>query len=131
MTLDEWIVEHLHEIKEAQDFSVDAIPDEPATMGQHLSMAVTLYPRTGKLLADAEGFLLKAHAVSVMEVRRVHSDMTADERKVMAKADPDYLKALELRDSLSIIVSALKAKSFAIMNTRNNTLTPAMQGQRD
>lgn len=127
MTVDEWVTEHMPEISEAMAFAVDDLPYEPAKLGQHLGIATALYPRMGALLADAEAFVLKAHAASVMETRRAHGDLTADERKVLAKADPDYLRVLKLRDDLAVIVAALKNKSFAIMNHRNNACDPKVQ----
>ena len=130
-TLEGWLDDHLHEIREAQDFSVDDLPHEPASLAEHLSLAQSLYPRMGFLLADAESFVLKAHAVSVMKVRGEFQDYTAEERKVISKSEPNYLAVVKLRDDLAVITQALKNKCFSIMNTRNNTMDRTMQSGSD
>lgn len=125
-----WLEQHLHEIQEAQTFAVDDLPDEPAIRAQHLSLAQTLYARIGFLLSDLETFTLRAHATATLEVRRNYPDLTAEERRVVAKADSNYLEIRKLRDNVEITVGALKSKSFSLMNLNNNTLDPAMSSGR-
>lgn len=126
-TLEEWVEENIGEITQAQAFSTEDMSDEPARLAQDLSRSNREFARMGFLLADAEGWVLKAHAVAVTETRKTHKDFTAEERKVIAKAEPTYLRVLKLRDDLAVIVAALKSKSFAIMNHRNNTTGAGMQ----
>lgn len=123
-----WVTNHEHEIRDAQAFAVDDLPQEPAPLADHLSMAQALYPRIGALLADAEGFVLKAHAAAVVAVRKQYPEMSAEERRVMTKADQGYVDAKRLRDILDVIVGALKNKSFCAMNLGRTILNP--QGQR-
>lgn len=97
------------------------LPDEPAALAEALSRAQSEYPRMGKLLTEVESFVLREHAAAVVAVRQnpENAELTAEERKVIAKADPSYMQAVRLRDMLEVIVQALKNKCFAIMNTRN------------
>ena len=121
---DSWWDNVKDEVAQAQAFSIAPLSDEPAVMGQDLSRANSEQARMGLLLVDASSFVAQAEAVAMMRVRREYDDLSASERKVMVKADAEYQGAVRLRDSLDIIMSALKSKSFAIMNLRRTTFTP-------
>ena len=129
--IDGWLDDHLHEIRECQSFAIDELPDEPHALGQHLSIAQSMYPRMGFLLTDAEAFVLAAHAAAVVRVKQEYGDWTAEERRVLAKADLDYIAAKKLRDNLEVVVQALKAKGFSIMNLNRTILNPTMQSGCD
>ncbi len=120
--LEGWIEDHKHEIDEAQACSIEELPDDPAAMSQAIALARAFYVRTGSLLTEAGTFVLRAHAAAVIETRRKFPECTADERRVIAKANETYVQTVRLKENLEIIVSALKSKCFEIMNARNNTL---------
>lgn len=124
--IDTWLETHMKEISVMQDFTLAYIPEEPGDMAIALSMAQSYFSRCGTLLADAESFVLKAHAAAIIEAREKYQNFSAKEREILAKADETYLKVVRLRDNLSVIVQALKAKGFAIMNHRNTTGTRSM-----
>lgn len=126
-TLPDWWAEYKDEVEQAQAFSTADLPDEPAEMGKDMSRANREVARMGFLLTEAEQFLLRAHAAAVLEARRLHPELTADERKAVAKADADYLLALRMRDTLQVIVSSLKDKAYSLMNMRRTTFVPHAQ----
>lgn len=119
-----WWNENKDELAQAQAFSVASMSDEPAVMGQELSRANSEQARMGFLLVDANSFVNKAEATAMMRVRQEYADLSAAERKVLSRADDQYLQAVRLRDTLEIIVNALKSKSMAYMNLRRTTFTP-------
>lgn len=123
-TVEGWLAENRDEIEQAQAFALAPLSDEPAVMGQDLSRANSEQARMGLLLVDASSFVAQAEAVAMMRVRREYDDLSASERRVMVKADAEYQCAVRLRDSLDIIMSALKSKSMSIMNLRRTTFTP-------
>lgn len=129
-TIADWIAEHGHEIAEAQEFTLDDIPDEPAISAQHLSMGQSLYARTGFLLAEMETFVAREHVAAMMRARAI-PDLSAKEREVFSKGDPTYLKVRELQGKLQVIVTALGNKNYAIMNLRRTTLDPHSQAGSD
>ena len=112
----DWIAQNGDEVAQSAAFTIALLPSEPAAMTETLSRAQSEYGRMGALLADAESFVLLAHAAATMEAWDKYAERSADERKIMAKADPDYLQALRLRDNLKHIVQALHQKAFACMS---------------
>ena len=124
-TFGQWLDEYKDEIEQAALFSISDLPDEPAARGTQLGRANSECARMGFLLADAESFVLKAHAGAVVAVRKSHGDLSAGERNVVAKSDEDYVAAVRARDDLQVIVSALSRKSYAIMNLNKTTFHPA------
>ncbi len=125
-TLDFWLAENQGEIEQAQAFASDSLPDDPGPLAEVLSRAQSEFARIGFLLSDAESWVLKAHAAATLESRDKYADLSADERRIMAKADPIYLKVVRLRDNLRIMVDALKSKAFAVMNHRNTMMGGGM-----
>ncbi len=120
MTLPEWIDENKDEVLKMQEFATSDLPENPVMLALDLSRAARYGARAGFMLAEAESFVLKAHAAAVVEVRHLHSSMTAEERRVMAKAEPTYLQVVLLRDNLAVIVSSLKTRCYVSMNARRS-----------
>lgn len=125
-TMAEWWEEYKDEIEQARLFGVAPLPEEPGTMHQDLSRSNAEQSRMASLLTDAESFVIMAYAAAVLRVRREYPDITADERRAVAKADPQHLGALDLRGDLAAVVDSLKNKSYALMNLRRTTYTPQL-----
>jgi len=124
-TLESWFEENQDEITQMQAFSVSDMPDDPGRLALDLSCSARDGARAGFMLMDAEAFVLKAHAAATMEIRNTYPGWTSDERKILAKSDAVYLQVVRIRDTLSVIVSALKTRCYVGMNSRRSMPMPS------
>lgn len=114
LTLDQWLSENADEIEQLVAFSKAPLPDDAGGLHKELSRAQQDLGRAGAMLADLDSYVVMAEAAATIEVRRKHDDFTADERRSMVKAE--IAKVVKLRDSIKVVVNALKGKCFAVMN---------------
>ncbi len=121
MTFSEWFDDFKDELEQAIAFSISDLPDEPAALKNDLSRSNREAARMGLKLSEAESFVLKSHASAVFAVRKNNPELTAEERKIVAKSDEDYIIAVKVRDDIHLVVRSLRDKSFSIMNLRNTT----------
>lgn len=124
VTFEEWVLQHVGTIEEARRVSVAALGTEPGEIAAQLAHVRRYFVSVGLLLQDATSWVLKAHAVATQDARKKWGDYPADERRVMAKADPAYLGALKLQGDIEVTVSALKQMHFEILNGRRATFNP-------
>lgn len=124
LDFDDWVLRHAEDIAEARRVSVASLGTEPGEIAAQLTHARRYFIQMGLLLQDATSWVLKSHAVATQETRNKWPEMTADERRVMTKADPSYLCALKVQGDLEITVSALKSLHFEILNGRRATFNP-------
>ena len=67
-----------------------------------------------RLLADAESFLVQAEAQAVFAVRKTHKDLTADERRKIAKDSVRHIQRLV--DGISATHQSIRSRIFVGMN---------------
>ncbi len=124
LDFDDWVLQHAESIAEARRVSVAALGTEPGEIAAQLAHVRRYFVQMGLLLQDATSWVLKSHAVATQETRKKYGDYPADERKIMAKADPSYLCALKMQGDIETTVSALKQMHFEILNGRRATFNP-------
>lgn len=124
-SLEDWFEENQDEILQLQAFATSDMPDEPSKLALDLSRASRDGARAGFMLADAESFVLKAQASATVNIAQKWPEMNANEKKILAKADDNYLKVTKIRDYLEVIVSSLKSRVYLGMNYRRSSYMPA------
>lgn len=115
INFEDWMQENAGEIEQAQAFSTDGFPEQPAGIAEALSRSSSEYARMGYLLADADRFLIGKKAEILTRLLRDRPELTVDDRTLLVQ---DGVKDVRrVRDILQVTVAALKQKSFALMNT--------------
>lgn len=128
-SLESWIIKHSATITEARRVSVAPLETEPGPMANQMSHVRKCFVSVGFLLQDAKTWVLKSHAVATQETRKNNPDLTAEERRIVTKADPTYLRALDVEGKLDITVAALKSLHYEAMSVRKTTYNPHAQTQ--
>lgn len=113
-TLEEWLEQNADELAQMVEFSKAPLPDDVGALHNELSRAQQEVGRAGAFLADIEAYLTQAEAAATLDVRRTHPDLTAGERRAVVKGQIKDVQ--RLADGLRVVVSALRGKSFALMN---------------
>ena len=114
ISIDEWL-DSTEELRASLlAYSKSPIPTDPGERQLDVSRALELGQDAGDLLADMETFVLQAEAKAVTEVRRIHPDLTAGERRSMAKCEA--ASVIRLRDGVSVLYRTIKDRRFALMN---------------
>lgn len=114
ISLDEWIEANGDELAQMIEFSKAPLPDDVGALHLELSRTQQEIGRAGAFLADVEAYVTNAEASATLEVRSTHPDLTAGERRAIVKGQIADIQ--RLADSLRVVVSSLKNKSFALMS---------------
>jgi len=126
MNLDEWIIANSVAIAEARGVSVEEVANEPGEISNQLARIRQHFLAMGMLKNDATTWVNKTRALAMQKIRNDEEKYTADERKLLSDADPDYLKALHIRGEIQATESALKSFHFELLNDRRTSYVPKM-----
>ena len=121
-----WIQSNADLIAEARGVSVENPPADHGEIGAQLARARQFFVAMGSLKGEATGWVNKTRALAMVRVRHLHSNMSADERRILTDADPEYLLALKMKTDIAVTEAALKSLGFEGMNDRRSSFSPRM-----
>jgi len=120
LTLDEWLASTAERREELISYSKSELPKDAGERHTDIEKAIQNASDAGSLLADAEGFLAHATAKAVLEIRRIHDDLDANERKALVK---DAVRDVQrLVDGIAVTHRAIQSRIFANMNAGRTRL---------
>lgn len=96
------------------EYAKSPLPADPGERHMDMDKAIQNGDDSGRLLADAEGYLIQAIAQAVMEARRLHPDLNAKEREAIVK---DAVRGIQrVVDGIAVTDRSIKSRIFAMMN---------------
>lgn len=113
LTLEEWLDSTQQRREQLEAFCRTKMPIGISS-SEEMDEVIQATDDAGRLLADADGYLILETARSIFEVKKKHGDLAADERKQIVKDKVREVKRLV--DGLSVTHTTLKSRLFAIMN---------------
>lgn len=112
--LAEWLDSTAEKRQQLLAYSLSAIPTDPGNRQLDVSEALIQQQNAGDMLADVEQILLDSEARAVFSVRTDCPEMTAAERRTVAKGRTAAIA--RLRDGLHVLYTTLKARQFSLLN---------------
>lgn len=96
------------------DYAKSPLPADASERHADMDRAIQNGDDAGRLVADAEGYLIQAIAQAVMEARRLHPDLNSKEREAIVKDSVRHVQRLV--DGLAVTDRSIKSRQFAMMN---------------
>ena len=112
--LESWLESTTEKRAELLAYALSPLPTEPGQRQLDVSRALQLGQEAGDLLADMDKHLIDESGKAVLSVRREHEEMTADEKKVLVKAEVSGIA--RLRDGMQVVYSTIKERRFVLMS---------------
>lgn len=116
----QWVTGKADAIAEARGVSVEDVATEPGEITVQIARARKNYVVMGVLKADASSWVNKTRAMALVKVKDTTTGFSADERKILADADDDYLKALRIKGEIAVTATALRSMAFEIRDERKS-----------
>lgn len=114
LSLDEWLVSTVERRSSLLEYGQSPIPTDIGLRQLDVSKAIERGQDAGDLLADAEQYLILETSKAVLDVRREHDYLNAEERKSVVKGR--VAQVARLRDGIQVLYQTIKDRRFALMN---------------
>lgn len=118
--LDSWLISTQERRDELTAFSKSRLPTDAGERHTEMEKTINWTQDASDLLADAENFMTQAQGIAVMTVRVKYPDLSADERKIMAK---DAVRTIQrLVDGIATTTRALHDRLYVMQNQNRSRL---------
>lgn len=117
LSLVEWLEQTESKREELYDFSKSKLP-VGVSSSDDMDKTIQAVDDAGRLLADAECFLIQETAQAVLDVKGKYEHLSADERKYMVKDRIRNMKRIV--DGIGITHATIKNRLFSILNANRS-----------
>lgn len=114
LTFEEWLVSTAEKRAELLAYGQSGIPTDIGLRQLDVSKAIEKGQDAGDLLADAEQYVILHTGKAVLDIRREHDELNAEERKAVVKARVSDVT--RVRDGIHVLYATLKSRTYAIQN---------------